>query len=350
MKKRAVAKKGAKNVQRAARVRSRKIVITGVAGFIGFHLAHDLLERGWHVIGIDSLTDYYDLRIKKKRLAILAENKHLRFHKLDVSKYAPLEAVLKKEKPDEVVHLAAQAGVRYSLTNPWVYVSANKLGTLNVFEAAKRLKLSRVVYASSSSVYGKNTQSPMHEDHRVDQPVSIYGASKRANELLAHSYHHLYGIELIGLRFFTVYGIWGRPDLALFKFTKRILAGEPIDVYNRGKMSRSFTHVSDIVSGIVAVLERKPSGRYEIYNLGGAETVPLTTFIAHIEDALGKKAKKRLMPMQAGDVPETVADWSKAKRDLGFRPRTSITQGISEFVAWFREHQAFLTRLKEPRQ
>ncbi len=328
----------------------KTVVITGVAGFIGFHLALDLLRRGWRVVGVDAITDYYDVRMKKRRLALLGEHKTFSFHKLDVADYAPLEALLKKEKPDEVVHLAAQAGVRYSLTNPWAYVRANELGTLNVFEAAKRLKLRRVVYASSSSVYGKNTESPMHEDHRVDQPVSIYGASKRANELLAHSYHHLYGIELIGLRFFTVYGIWGRPDLALFKFTKRIIANEPIDVYNRGRMTRSFTHVSDVVSGIVAVLMCRPSDRYEIYNLGGAEAVPLTTFITHIEEAIGKKAKKRLMPMQAGDVPETVADWSKAKRELAFAPKTSIKEGIIQFVAWFKEYEPFLRTLKEPKQ
>jgi len=343
-----------KSAKRAAarwpRAKQKTVVITGVAGFIGFHLAEELLTSGWKIVGIDSLTDYYDVRMKKKRLDILKQHKQFTFHKLDIAKYKPLEALLKKEKPDEVVHLAAQAGVRYSLTNPWVYMSANKLGTLNVFEAAKRLKLPRVIYASSSSVYGANVESTMREDHRTDQQISIYGATKKANEVLAHSYSHLYGIELIGLRFFTVYGIWGRPDLALFKFTKSILAGEPIDVYNRGRMARSFTHVSDVVVGIIAVLERHPSGRYEIYNLGGAETVPLATFIKHIEREIGKKATKRLLPLQAGDVPETIADWSKARRDLGFVPRTSIKEGIAEFVAWFKEHERFLRTLKEPKQ
>jgi UDP-glucuronate 4-epimerase len=190
----------------------------------------------------------------------------------------------------------------------------------------------------------------MREDHRVDKPLSIYGATKRSNELLAHSYNHLWGTELIGLRFFTVYGVWGRPDLALFKFTKNILAGEPIDVYNRGKMARSFTHVGDVVSGIVAILEKKPRGRYEIYNLGGAEAVPLTRFIDLIEGAVGKKASKRLLPMQQGDVPETVADCSKARRDFGYEPKTSIEEGITDFVAWFREHQSFLNALKDPKQ
>jgi UDP-glucuronate 4-epimerase len=327
----------------------KKVVITGVAGFIGFHLAAELLSQGWKVVGIDSLTDYYDPRMKKRRLELL-ESKNFAFHKLDISNYEPLEALLKKEKPDEVIHLAAQAGVRYSLTNPWVYVSANELGTLNVFEAAKRLNIPRVVYASSSSVYGANTESPMSETNRVDRPISIYGASKRANELLAHSYNHLYGIELIGLRFFTVYGIWGRPDLALFKFARRISAGEPIDVYNRGKMARSFTHVSDIVAGITAAIARAPEGRCEIYNLGGAESVPLLKFIELIERELDMRAKKNLMPMQAGDVPETTADWSKAKRELGFQPSTSIEEGIKEFIAWFKEHERFLRTLKEPKQ
>ncbi len=330
--------------------KSKVIVITGVAGFIGFHLAFELLAQGWRVVGIDSLNDYYDPRMKRKRLAILAEHKAFTFHKLDISKYAPLEALLKKEKPDEIVHLAAQAGVRYSLANPWAYVEANELGTLNVFEAAKRISLPRIVYASSSSVYGANAKSPMRETDRTDTQVSIYGATKKANEVLAHAYHHLYGTELIGLRFFTVYGTWYRSDLALFKFTKKILAGEPIDVYNRGKMKRSFTHVSDIVAGILAVLDRKPRGRYELYNLGGAAPVPLLAFIRLIERETGKKAQKNLLPMQAGDVPETIADWSKAHRDLGFSPRMPIEKGIAEFVAWFKQHERFLRSLTEPKQ
>lgn len=329
---------------------SKKAVITGAAGFIGFHLAAELLKNGWKVVGVDSMTDYYDARVKKRRLALLAANKAFSFHKLDIAAYKPLEALLRKERPDEIVHLAAQAGVRYSLSDPWAYLMSNELGTLNVFEAAKRLGLPRVIYASSSSVYGANTKSPMSEGDRTDSQISVYAASKKANEALAHSYRSLYGIEMIGLRFFTVYGVWGRPDLALFKFTKRILAGEPIDVYNRGRMKRSFTHVADVVAGIAAVLARAPSGRCEIYNLGGAEAVPLMTFVRHIERALGRKARKRLLPMQAGDVPETVADWKKAKRDLGFVPKTSIADGIAEFVAWFKEHETFLRTLKEPKQ
>lgn len=330
--------------------KSRKAVVTGAAGFIGFHLAQTLLEKGWSVVGIDNLTDYYDPRIKQKRLAILKKYPAFHFYKLNVAKYVALEKVLKSEKPDEIIHLAAQAGVRYSLTNPWTYIESNELGTLNVFEATKRLKIKRVIYASSSSVYGGNTESPMKESHRTDRQLAVYGVTKKANEALAHAYNHLYGIEMIGLRFFTVYGTWGRPDLALFKFVKNILAGKPINVYNRGKMKRSFTHVSDVVAGVVAILEQKPRGRNEIYNLGGAEAVPLLEFIKLIEQEVGKKAKKNLMSMHAGDVRETVADWSKAYRDLGFTPKTSMREGIAEFVQWFRKNEKFLHTLRDPKQ
>lgn len=332
------------------KMKSRSAVVTGAAGFIGFHVAKELLEQGWRVVGIDSITDYYDPRIKRKRLALLGRHPKFRFYKANIAKYATLEKILKKEKPDEIVHLAAQAGVRYSLTNPWVYIESNELGTLNVFEGARRLKLPRVVYASSSSVYGGNDASPMKESDRTDRPLAVYGATKKANEALAHVYNHLYGIETIGLRFFTVYGIWGRPDLALFKFVKSILADKPIDVYNRGKMKRSFTHVSDVVAGIVALLKRKPRARNEIYNLGGAEAVPLLTFIQLIEQELGKKAERRLLPMQSGDVRETVADCSKARAELGFMPKTPMREGIAEFVRWFRDNELFLRTLREPKQ
>jgi len=330
--------------------RVRKAVVTGAAGFIGFHTAKELLERGWNVVGVDSLTDYYDPRIKQKRLALLKRYPAFRFYKLNIAKYPVLEKVLKYEKPDEIIHLAAQAGVRYSLTNPWAYIESNELGTLNIFEAAHRLALPRVIYASSSSVYGSNTKSPMSESDRTDNQLAVYAVTKKANEGLAHAYHHLYGIETIGLRFFTVYGIWGRPDLALFKFVKNMLADKSIDVYNNGKMKRSFTHISDIVAGIMPILDQKPSGRNEIYNLGGAEAVPLLKFIATIEQMVGKKAKRHLMPMQAGDVRETVADWSKAKRDLGFAPRMPLEKGIAEFVSWFRANEKFLRSLSEPKQ
>ncbi len=330
--------------------KTKKVVVTGVAGFIGFHLTNELLLQGWSVAGVDSITDYYDPRIKQKRLSILKKYPAFRFYKANIANFSALLKILKKEKPDELVHLAAQAGVRYSLSNPWTYIESNELGTLNIFEAAKNLKLSRVVYASSSSVYGGNTESPMKESDRTDKQLAVYGVTKKANEALAHAYNHLYGIEMVGLRFFTVYGTWGRPDLALFKFTKNILAGKPIDVYNRGKMKRSFTHVSDVVSGIIALIKKKPQGKNEIYNLGGAEAVPLMRFIDLIEKEVGKKAQKHLMPMQAGDVRETVADWSKAHRDFGFVPKTDMKKGIAEFVAWFRENHAFLSTLREPKQ
>lgn len=328
----------------------KKILVTGVAGFIGYHLAERLLEDGYTVVGVDNMSDYYDTRIKDKRLAFLKKHKKFSFVRLDISKYEPLEKLIKAEKPAEIVHLAAQAGVRYSLVNPWAYASANYLGTLNVFEAAKRLKLPRVIYASSSSVYGSNKKSPFSEDDRVDTPISIYAASKKANEALAHSYNHLYGIEMVGLRFFTVYGRWGRPDLALFKFARRIAAGKPIELYNQGKMKRSFTHVSDIVGAISKLVSKKPAGAYKLYNLGGDEAVSLTKFVKLIEKELGMKAKIELSPLQPGDVPSTVADCSRARRDLGYKPTTSIEDGIKDFIAWFREEEQFLTTLSEPKQ
>ncbi len=330
--------------------KKKKVIVTGAAGFIGFHLSLELLNQGWNVVGIDMLTDYYDPRIKQKRLAILKKYPAFRFYKVNIARYSALEKVFKIEKPDEIVHLAAQAGVRYSLSNPWTYIESNELGTLNVFEAAHRLKIPRVLYASSSSVYGTNEKSPMSEGDRTDRQISVYAATKKANEALAHSYNNLYGIETIGLRFFTVYGTWGRPDLALFKFVKNILAGKPIDVYNRGKMKRSFTHISDIIAGIVAILKQSPHGRVTIYNLGGAEAVSLLDFIELIEQEVGKKAKKNLMPMQQGDVRETIADYSKAHNELGFVPKMPLRKGIAEFVSWFLENKNFLSTLKEPKQ
>ena len=330
--------------------KSRKAIVTGAAGFIGFHVALELLSQGWTVVGMDSITDYYDPRIKHKRLAILKKYPAFSFHKVNIAKYDAVEKIFKAEKPDEVVHLAAQAGVRYSLANPWTYIEANELGTLNVFEAAHRTGLSRVVYASSSSVYGANEKSPMSEDDRTDRQLAVYGVTKKANEALAHAYNSLYGIEMIGLRFFTVYGTWGRPDMALFKFVKNILVDKPIHIYNRGKMKRSFTHVSDITAGILGILKQKPRGRNEIYNLGGAEAIPLLEYVALIESAAGKKAKKVLLPMQAGDVRDTVADWSKAHKEFGFIPKTPMREGIAEFVTWFRENEKFLHSLRDTKQ
>lgn len=328
----------------------KTVLVTGVAGFIGYHTAEHLLKEGWRVVGIDSMTDYYDPRIKTKRLSLLKAHKRFSFYKTDIANFAALEKVIAKEKPREIVHLAAQAGVRYSLVNPWAYANANYVGTLNVFEAAKRAKISRVVYASSSSVYGTNKKSPFSEADRVDTPMSIYAASKKANEALAYSYHHLYGMEMIGLRFFTVYGRWGRPDLALFKFARRMVEGKPIDVYNKGKMKRSFTHVSDIVGAISSILTKKSAGTYALYNLGGDEAVPLDTFVTLIEKHLGVKAKKRLLPLQPGDVPVTVADCTKARRELGYRPTVGIEAGVADFIEWFKEEEAFLRTLSEPKQ
>jgi UDP-glucuronate 4-epimerase len=328
----------------------KKILVTGVAGFIGFHLAHALLDAGYAVVGIDNLSDYYDPKIKKKRLEMLKANKHFRFTKLDIIKYATLEKFLKKENPDEIVHLAAQAGVRYSLTNPWVYADTNFLGTTNVFEAAKRKGMKRVIYASSSSVYGSNAKQPFSETDRTDSPISVYGASKRANELLAFSYNHLYDIEMIGLRFFTVYGPWSRPDMALFKFARRILTGKPVDLYNDGNMKRSFTYVSDVADAIVQLLGQSPSGRNLIYNLGGSEAVPLTHFVELIERELGHTAQKNMLPLQAGDVPETLADCTAAEKDFGYKPKVSIEEGIHHFTNWFKANEKFALSLKEPQQ
>ena len=327
----------------------RRILVTGTAGFIGYHLAKALLERGDTVIGVDNFTPYYDVRMKKARHNILTENKSFLFYNVSITGYKALENIIKKEKPDMIVHLAAQAGVRFSLKNPWMYADANYLGTLNIFEVAKQHGIKRVIYASSSSVYGDNKKMPFSENDRTDFPISVYAASKKGNEVLAYSYHLLYGIETAGMRFFTAYGRYGRPDLALFKFTKNIILGKPIDVYNRGKMKRSFTHINDIVSGILTVMEKKKLG-YELYNLGGDKATTLMDFIRIIEKHLGKKASINLLPLQAGDVPATIADTSKARRELKYSPRVSINEGIADFVDWFVENKEWLLRVKEPRQ
>lgn len=329
--------------------RPRTILVTGTAGFIGYHLAKRLLEEGYKVIGVDSITDYYDPKMKLRRNKILLNYPRYKFYKKNLADHKELDKIVKKEKPESIIHLAAQAGVRYSTVNPWAYAEANYLGTLNVFESAKRNSIKRVIYASSSSVYGDNKLSPFSETHRVDHPISIYAASKVANEVLAHSYHHLYGMEVAGLRFFTVYGEYGRPDLAIFKFTKQILLGKPIDVYNNGKMARDFTYVGDIVDGVVSALNKKDLG-YEIYNLGGDNPVSLMKFIQLIEKYLGKKAKLNMLPMQAGDVKETSADISKARRELGFKPKIKIEEGLKVFVEWFLENKAWLLKLKESKQ
>jgi len=333
----------------ATKKTQRKILVTGTAGFIGYHCARALLAQGDAVIGVDNFTPYYDVRMKQARHRILTKNKSFRFYKISIVDYRALEKVIIKERPDTIVHLAAQAGVRFSLKNPWVYADSNYLGTLNIFEATKRHGIKRVLFASSSSVYGDNKKMPFSESDATDHPISVYAASKKGNEALAYSYHSLYGIEVAGMRFFTVYGRYGRPDLALFKFTKNIIAGKPIDVYNRGKMKRSFTHIDDVVSGILALLKKK-NLRYELYNLGGDEATSILDFIRIIEKSIGKKAIMNLLPIQAGDVPATIADTAKARRDLGYHPRVSIERGIADFVDWFMENKAWLLRLKEPMQ
>ncbi len=328
----------------------KKILITGVAGFIGFHVAERMLALGYHVAGIDSLSDYYDVRIKNKRLSILKKYPQFMFRKISIANYKKFKLFCKKEQPDEIIHLAAQAGVRYSITNPWAYADANYLGTLNVFECAKALKLSRVIYASSSSVYGAHSATPFLEDDKTDTPLSIYAASKKANEVLAYSYYSLYGMEMIGLRFFTVYGRWGRPDMALFKFVRSILNKTPIALYNKGKMKRSFTHISDAVWMIEKIVAKKVKKRNTVYNIGGAEAVSLIDFINLIEGELGMTTRHNLLPMQAGDIAETVASCSKAYLDYKYVPKTDMKEGIRDFVRWFKENKTFLLSLKTPLQ
>jgi UDP-glucuronate 4-epimerase len=331
-----------------------QVLVTGVAGFIGFHVAHRLLARGAAVVGIDNVNDYYDVRLKKARLALLTDNPRFSFAQLDLADRDGMTAVFTRQPPERVVHLAAQAGVRYSLTNPHAYVQSNLVGFLHVLEGCRHAQVQHLVYASSSSVYGANTKLPFSVHDNVDHPVSLYAASKKANELMAHTYSHLYGLPTTGLRFFSVYGPWGRPDMALFLFTKAILAGEPIEVFNHGKMRRDFTYIDDIVEGVVRVLDTLPqpnpawSGEtpdpgtskapYRLYNIGNNQPVELLHFIAVLEDCLGRKAEKRLLPMQPGDVVETYADVDDLMRDVGFRPSTPITTGIARFVEWYRAY------------
>ena len=323
-----------------------KILITGTAGFIGFHLAKKLLELGHEIVGVDSITDYYDIKIKLVRNSILKKFPKYKFYKKDIADFGAFDAIVKKEKPKVIIHLAAQAGVRYSLINPWAYSDANYLGTLNVFESAKRNGVKKVIYASSSSVYGANKKYPFSEGDRTDAPISIYAATKKANELLAHSYHHLYGMEMIGLRFFTVYGEYGRPDLAFFKFAKNILLGKKIDIYNRGEMARDFTYIDDIVFGILGCLKNKKFGN-KVYNLGGGHCVKLTEFLSLIEKNLGKKARVKYLPIQAGDVKKTSADIRLACRELGYKPQTSVDVGIKKFTEWFLKNKNWLLGLKD---
>jgi UDP-glucuronate 4-epimerase len=333
-----------------------KILLTGVAGFIGMHVAKQLLARGEIVIGIDSLNDYYDVGLKKARLNTLIEHPNFYFYKEDISDRRLVENVFLKEKPRRVIHLAAQAGVRYSLTNPHAYIDANLQGFINILEGCRHQSIEHLVYASSSSVYGGNTKLPFSEHDNVDHPVSLYAATKKANELIAHTYSHLYKLPTTGLRFFTVYGPWGRPDMAPFLFTKAILEGRPIDIYNHGKMSRDFTYIDDIVTGVLRVLD-KPAGvnnlfdsenpdpassnaPYRIFNIGNSQTVPLMHFISELEQALGLKARKNFKEMQAGDVTSTAADTRELEDWIGFKPNTTLSIGIANFVMWYRSFYA----------
>ncbi len=329
------------------------ILVTGAAGFIGFHVAMRLLERGDQVIGLDNVNDYYDVRLKQARLAQLTPHERFRFVKLDLSNRQGMRDLFADESIRRVVHLAAQAGVRYSLANPHAYTESNVEGFINILEGCRRSTIEHLVYASSSSVYGGNTHMPFSTHDNVDHPVSLYAATKKANELMAHCYAHLYRLPCTGLRFFTVYGPWGRPDMALFIFTKAILEGKPIEVFNQGRMKRDFTYVDDIVEGVIRTLDHpatadptwsgdRPtpgtsSAPARIYNIGNHRPVELQHFIEVLERALGKKAEKKLMPLQPGDVPATYADIDDLTRDVGFKPTTSIEEGIPRFVKWYRE-------------
>jgi len=330
------------------------ILVTGAAGFIGFHLALRLLKEGSSVVGLDNVNDYYDVNLKWDRLRQLQASPLFRFERLDLQDRRGMEDLFAQYDFDVVVHLAAQAGVRYSLENPHAYLESNLSGFLNILEGCRHCSAKHLVFASSSSVYGANTAMPFSIHQNVDHPVSLYAASKKANELMAHSYAHLYGLPCTGLRFFTVYGPWGRPDMALFLFTRAILSGKPIQVFNLGRMKRDFTYIDDIVEGVVRVMGRaaqpnpewtgaRPdpgSSRapYRIYNIGNNQPVELLEFIHTIEECLGIEAEKELLPMQPGDVPETFADIEDLSRDFGFRPRTPLKEGIERFVAWYREY------------
>jgi UDP-glucuronate 4-epimerase len=323
-----------------------KILVTGAAGFVGYHLAQRLLSQGQEVCGIDNLNDYYDVNLKKARLEQLKPHSEFTFQHLDLSDRVGISKLFQDQKFDRVVHLAAQAGVRYSLQNPHAYADSNLMGFINILEGCRHNKIEHLVFASSSSVYGNNTKVPFAVSDNVDRPISLYAATKKANELMAHSYSHLYGLPITGLRFFTVYGPWGRPDMAYFKFVKAIAENKPIDVYNFGKMQRDFTYIDDVIEGVVRVTDKPPQSStetgstvpYKIYNIGNNSPVELVTFIEVIEKAMGKTAIKNLLPMQPGDVPATYADVDDLMADVGFKPSTPIEQGIHQFVEWYRSY------------
>lgn len=320
------------------------VLVTGAAGFIGFHLCQALLARGDRVVGVDCVNDYYDPALKRARLAILEEHEGFAFREIDIADRDALGEVFEEARPTRVVNLAAQAGVRYSLTHPEAYVHSNLVGFANILEFCKTTSVAHLVYASSSSVYGGTTELPFHEKQNVDHPLSLYAASKKSNELMAHVYSHLFRLPTTGLRFFTVYGPWGRPDMALFLFTKAILAGEPIKVFNHGDMTRDFTYVDDIVEGVIRTLDRPPTadptslGPYRLFNIGNNSPVKLMDMIRAVENALGQEAKKEMLPIQPGDVKSTYADVGSLEEVTGFKPTTSLNEGIARFVAWYREY------------
>jgi len=326
------------NAEKRKILAKMKTLVTGSAGFIGFHVTNALLDQGDEVVGFDNLNDYYDVGLKVARNAILQNKPGYNFCDLDLCDYEGLAKLFRTEKIDRICHLAAQPGVRYSLTNPLAYQKSNNEGFLNIIECARQFSVKQFVFASSSSVYGGNTKLPFSVDDRVDNPISLYAATKRSNELVAHVYSHLYGLNTIGLRFFTVYGPWGRPDMAYFRFTKAILNDQPIEVYNRGKMARNFTYIDDIVAGVKASLAY--SAKYEIFNLGNDQTVELLSFISCLEKLLGKKAKLTMLPLQPGDPIETWADISSARKKLNYQPKTDIEAGLKKFVAWFQAESA----------
>jgi len=331
-----------------------KILITGAAGFIGFHLSKKLLDQSYQIIGIDNLNDYYNPSLKQSRLEILGNYNNFNFHRVDLKDKAAVDNIFETYQPTHVINLAAQAGVRYSIENPYAYLDSNLTGFMNILEACRNYPVEHLLYASSSSVYGGNKVAPFSTNHNVDHPVSLYAATKKSNELMAHTYSHLYGIPTTGLRFFTVYGPYGRPDMAYFSFTKDILAGKPIKVFNHGKMERDFTYIDDIVEGIVKLIEKAPVVNYDwdeskddlstsfapykIYNIGNNNPVQLMRFINALESALGKEAEKIYMDMQPGDVLRTYADVSDLERDINFKPSTSIEDGLKKFVEWYEEY------------
>ena len=332
-----------------------KVLLTGSAGFIGMHCIERLLARGDTVVGVDNLNDYYEVSLKEARLARIAGHENFSFHRVSVEDKDAMAALFAAERPDRVIHLAAQAGVRYSLENPHAYIDANLQGFINILEGCRHNGVEHLVYASSSSVYGGNELMPFSEHHSVDHPVSLYAATKKANELMAHTYSHLYGLPTTGLRFFTVYGPWGRPDMALFMFTRAMLAGETINVFNEGRMVRDFTYIDDIVEGVIRVLDKvaepnpdfdplqpdpqTSTAPFRVFNIGNGNPTPLMDYIGALEEALGITAKKNMMPMQPGDVPATSADTAELFKWVGFAPDTDVRDGVKRFVEWYLAYQ-----------